>query len=402
MSNRSHLTPPSRALPALVGIVLLGVVGAATPARAQVSKTLSTPGPTSQAQKVYNLLCDLENASRTGSSKQTILGQHCEAHKEAYAGEYWVKVGDITAANGAVRRNPGFTEFDFGPGNYHATYQEPYVDYAVGFARDRFQYGEGIVGFSFHQSYPGAPVKSWDNCFPKSGHDAVWFSRVVDWQNNTTEYRQLLQDLSFAADKLQILQQAGVPVLFRPFHEMNKTAGHSPFWWAARDPAKYRQLWNITHDYLVKTRGLKNLIFVWSPYEWDGAYGGDPWAYYPGANRVDVVAVDIYNGNPYHPARFYTDLAGYNKPRMLAECDKMPVRWGDARYATVSEIDARPWTIWTIWGNSLIYEVGTTTPNDWNVSSGNKAIRDTYSYFSGYWRVLTGGANRTYNWSALR
>ncbi|WP_338080470.1 glycoside hydrolase family 26 protein [Corallococcus exiguus] len=365
-------------------------------ASAQVSRTLSTPGPTAQAQKVYNLLTDLENNSRNGGTKQTIMGQHCEAQKEAYAGEYWVKVGDLSG------RRPGFVEFDFGPGNYRNTYAEAYVDYAVGFARDRFIYGEGIVGFSFRMSYPGASVKSWPNNFRQSWMDYAWFGRVINWQANTAEYQALLRDLSFAADKLAYLQQQGVPVLYRPFHEMNKKGSASPFWWANQDPAQYKQLWNITHDYLVKTRGLKNLIFVWSPYEWDGTYGGDPWNYYPGNDRVDVVGVDIYHGNPYFPAQFYTGLAGYNKPRMLAETDKLPVRWGDSRYGTVSELDARPWALYSIWGDSLVYNLGTTSPNDWNVSSSHKAIKDTYGYYSTYWRVLTGGSNATYNWGALR
>jgi mannan endo-1,4-beta-mannosidase len=364
----------------------------ASPALAQVSKTLSTPGPTAQAQKVYNLLADLENNSRNGIRKQTIMGQHCEAQKESFAGEYWVKVGDITG------KRPGFVELDFGPGNYGSTYNAPYVDNAVGFARDRFIYGEGIAGFSFHQSYPGAGTKSWENTFRQGWMDSNWMGRVINWQANTSEYQALLRDLSFAADKLAYLQQQGVPVLFRPFHEMNKKGSASPFWWANQDPSQYKQLWNIAHDYLVKTRGLKNLIFVWCPYEWDGTYGGDPWNYYPGNDRVDVVAVDIYHGNPYFPAKFYDDLKGYNKPRMLGENDKLPVRWGDSRYGTVSEIDARPWVIWSVWGDSLLYNLGTKNPNDWNVSSNYKAIKDTYSHGN----VLTGGSNPNYNWGGLR
>ncbi|RYF46823.1 MAG: mannanase, partial [Cytophagaceae bacterium] len=212
-------------------------------------------------------------------------------------------------------------------------------------------------------------------------------------------YQALLSDLSFAADKLAILQQNNVPVLFRPFHEMNKKASASPFWWANQDPTQYKQLWNIMRNYLVNTRGLRNLIFVWCPYEWDGTYGGDPWNYYPGANQVDIVAVDIYHGNPYHPAQFYTGLQSYNKPRMLAETDKMPVRWGDSSYATVSEIDSRPWVIWSIWGDSLLYNLGTTNPNSWNVSSNNKAIKDTYNYYNTYWHTLS---STTFNWASLQ
>ncbi len=80
------------------------------------------------------------------------------------------------------------------------------------------------------------------------------------------------------------------------------------------------------HDYFVRTRNLRNLIFVWAPYGWDGDYGGEISGYYPGAQYVDIVGVDIYEGNPYFPGKFYADLGQYNKPRIIAENDKMPVR----------------------------------------------------------------------------
>ncbi len=372
--------------------------------RQNEAATSAGPAATGPARRVYALLRELERNARSGARKQTILGQHCQAQKEAKAGEYWHRVGDLTAAEGGPRRHPGFVEFDFGPGNYRPTYDAPYLEDGLAFARERFLKGEAIVGYCFHMSYPGAPEKSWDNCFPKSGMDDAWFARVVDERGDTPEYRGLLRDLAFAADRLESLQKDGVPVLLRPFHEMNKHRNHNPFWWSARDSAAYRALWGVAHRYLVQPRGLKNLLFVWSPYEWDGTYGTEPFAYYPGDDLVDIVAVDIYHGNPYFPAKFYEDLRRYDKPRAVAECDKMPVRWGDERFPdSVSELDARPWTIWTIWGECLVHAVGTKKPNEWNVSSRYKAVRDTYHYRTGdVWRVLSGGPGRTFDWSRLR
>ena len=303
-----------------------------------------TPSP--EAQNVYDFLTGMENNARNGI-KQTIMGQHSQLHKETYPGQYYDRVGTITGG-----KLPGFLDLDFGPGKYHSSYNEPYIQQGIDRAKSAWQNGDSIIGYAFHMSVPGSTTKAFEYDFPQSQHNAAWFDRTIDKAGNTIEYQRLIQDLSFAADKLQQFKDANVPILFRPFHEMNKLA--NPFWWANRDPSDFKQLWNITHEYLVEERGLDNLLFTWCPYEWDGTYGANPWEYYPGEDKVDIVGVDIYEGNPYFPAKFYNDMAYLNKPRVVGENNKMPARWGDGVFPqNVSEIDARPYVIWTIWGNLL-------------------------------------------------
>lgn len=139
----------------------------------------------------------------------------------------------------------------------------------------------GIVGMSFHQPYPGSPRKSWSSVLTQAEGrhpggdvsypvatlttDQAWFDRVVDWESDTPEYRALLADLGFLAAALSYFAAWDVPVLLRPYHEMN--SGWS--WWGGRTPASYRKLWRITYDYLVRTRGLHHLIFVWAPNAWN-------------------------------------------------------------------------------------------------------------------------------------
>ena len=94
-----------------------------------------------------------------------------------------------------------------------------------------------------------------------------------------------------------------------------------------------------------------------------------------------------------------------NKPRIVSETNKVPVRWGDGVFPqSVSEIDARPYVIWTMWGSLLELNLDESTPNQWNVSSNNKGIRDTYNYYStsdDIWRVLSGGPNGSFDFSFL-
>ena len=383
-------------------LMALAVTLTGTVASAQVSSVLSSShysgvSPSPEAQNVYDFLTGMENNARNGI-KQTIMGQHSQLHKEMYPGQYYDRVGTITGG-----KLPGFLELDLGPGKYHSSYNEPYIQQGINLAKTAWHNGDSIIGYAFHMSVPGSTTKAFEYDFPQSQHDAAWFDRTVDKAGNTIEYQRLIQDLSFAADKLQQFKDDDVPILFRPFHEMNKVA--NPFWWANRDPGDFKQLWNIAHQYLVEERGLDNLLFTWCPYEWDGTYGANPWEYYPGDDKVDIVGVDIYEGNPYFPAKFYDDMAYLNKPRVVGENNKMPVRWGDGVYPqNVSEIDARPYVIWSIWGSLLELNNDESTPNQWNTSSNNKAIRDTYNYFStndNIWRVLSGGPNGSFDFSFL-
>lgn len=94
-----------------------------------------------------------------------------------------------------------------------------------------------------------------------------------------------------AARVLLELQDAGVPVLWRPYHEMNGPW----FWWGGR-PGPLRALWRQLFDRLVHHHGLRNLVWVWNP---SSAYGSAlPFApFYPGHDVVDALAVDTYGGH---------------------------------------------------------------------------------------------------------
>ncbi len=86
---------------------------------------------------------------------------------------------------------------------------------------------------------------------------------------------------------LRQLKDAGIPVLWRPFHEMNETWN----WWGGRPGANGgAKIYQQMRDYF-DSQGLDNLIWVWNVQ--DNPAGG--WAsYYPGSNYVDVVSLDAW------------------------------------------------------------------------------------------------------------
>lgn len=80
-------------------------------------------------------------------------------------------------------------------------------------------------------------------------------------------------------------------VLFRPFHENTG----SWFWWGAEHCTadEYKALWQYTVTYLRDTKGVHNLIYVYSP----GTEAADAAAFaarYPGDEWVDVIGFDTY------------------------------------------------------------------------------------------------------------
>lgn len=371
------------------------------------------PDATAEARAVYALLARAEKAARAGRPSRTVIGQHVELHNERYnpaygdfrgakqPGYYYRKARDITG------RLPAFVELDLGPGygrpgwavgearSYSRSWpscrpQWGYVDDAVDLAvgvwaglprpadgsyRPSGTHTDcasgtevalphnggapaGLVGFSFHQPYPGSPVKGFAQTLCRNSpaaRDTGWFGRVVT--EGTAEHRELLRDLDFLADHLGYLAGRGVPVLLRPYHEMNTAPGHG-FWWAGQDPQAYRKLWRITYDHLVRRRGLHNLVFVWAPNSWEGPYGHEPWAYYPGGDLVDVVGVDDYSPGPEHPFGggawtevWYRGLERYARPRIVAESFHVPLNAHQPR-----TLERTPWVLWTVWGQALTYE----------------------------------------------
>jgi len=109
----------------------------------------------------------------------------------------------------------------------------------------------------------------------------------------TLTYARLHTEFEFIAEGLHRLQEKGIPVLFRPFHE--NTGGW--FWWGRRtlSPEEYQRLWRYTFNYFESTQGLENLIWVYGPST--SHYELIPETY-PGDDYVHVVGVSNYSCSP--------------------------------------------------------------------------------------------------------
>jgi len=99
------------------------------------------------------------------------------------------------------------------------------------------------------------------------------------------------------AGYLKQLRDARVPVLWRPFHEMNGIW----FWWCNKPGANgFKRLWIMMYDYYVNHHQLDNLIWVWNTNAPRNKAGDEAGAYedfWPGSEYVDVLAADVYHSD---------------------------------------------------------------------------------------------------------
>jgi len=137
----------------------------------------------------------------------------------------------------------------------------------------------GIVSFCWHWSSPtkGTPGE-WGTFYTKNTkYDLA--EALADKESE--DYIALIRDIDAIAVEVGKLQDAGVPILWRPLHE----ASGKWFWWGNSGPEAYKELWNLIYERLVNYHGLHNMIWVWN--------GGDV-DWYPGDDTVDIIGEDIY------------------------------------------------------------------------------------------------------------
>lgn len=143
-----------------------------------------------------------------------------------------------------------------------------------------------VLAFSWHWNAPAHLLNTADRPWWRGFYTkATTFDVAAALANpGSAEYALILRDIDTIALQLKKLAAAGMPVLWRPLHESEG----GWFWWGARGPEPFKQLWRLLYQRLTEHHGLHNLIWVLT--------SEDP-AWYPGDDVVDVVGVDAYPRN---------------------------------------------------------------------------------------------------------
>ncbi|MFN8206976.1 MAG: glycosyl hydrolase [Bacteroidales bacterium] len=153
----------------------------------------------------------------------------------------------------------------------------------------------------------------------------------------TEIYKNWARQVDTIAVYLKQLQEAKVPVLWRPYHEMNGDW----FWWGERvgkysTADIYRQLF----DRLVNIHHLNNLVWVWNV-DRPGKPIRQFRNFYPGNDYLDILSLDVY-GSDFNQAYYDSLLVlAKGKPLLFGEVGQPPL---------TPILDKQPlWTSWVIW-----------------------------------------------------
>ncbi len=176
--------------------------------------------------------------------------------------------------------------------------------------------------------------------------DQQWADLLTDGTEINTRWKEQVDVIAFF---LKQLQDANVPVIWRPYHEMNGDW----FWWGYREGDKgYRALYRMLYDRLVNHHHLNNLLWVFNANEL-GSSNVKPYAdFYPGKEYVDILATDIYSSK--------YNVLNYDELRKVA--DGKPIAWGECGMMPTPEIcrEQPEWVWFMTWAEWF------DTANDYN------------------------------------
>jgi mannan endo-1,4-beta-mannosidase len=200
-----------------------------------------------------------------------------------------------------------------------------------------------IVTLMWHQGRPtDDPPFDWKESIMGKLTDAQWTELTTP---NTELNKRWLAQIDVIAGYLKQLQDAHVPVLWRPYHEMNGVW----FWWGNKKGSDgIAKLWKMMYDRYTNYFHLNNLIWVWGAnglrdIPMDEAYTYKD--YYSGANYVDILGADVYHFD--YEQKDYIELKelAHGKLMALTEVGELPNQ---------AVLSAQPeWTYFMVWTNFL-------------------------------------------------
>jgi mannan endo-1,4-beta-mannosidase len=91
--------------------------------------------------------------------------------------------------------------------------------------------------------------------------------------------------------------------------------GDAWFWWGAKGPQAFKDLWHLMYHELTDVKGLHNLIWEFT----SSAAQGNHLDWYPGDDVVDMVGLDVYTDPAANmEGQWHDTLQFYNGRKLLA------------------------------------------------------------------------------------
>lgn len=254
--------------------------------KAEIKPVLSNPNASEEAKVLYEYIFETyHNGIISGQQESTWMGS------ENYEFDYiYEKTGKYPAIRGLDYMNDDF-------------------DGVNRRAEEWYKKG-GIVTICWHCGSDFS--HSWDECMK---------TEIADWDKalteGTAEYDALIAGMDKGAEALAKLRDKNIPVLWRPFHELDG----GWFWWGKGGADNFVKLWRIMYDRYTNYWKLDNLIWVLG-YSGNGR-NYDKW--YPGDEYVDIVGADSYNdGSNAELYKKVDEAVIKNVPICFHECGRIP------------------------------------------------------------------------------
>ncbi|MGC4087389.1 MAG: glycosyl hydrolase [Polyangiaceae bacterium] len=252
----------------------------------KADSTLVNPNASEGAQRLMSYLAD-QYGNRLISGQQGI--------------GYVPGIAKLTGREPAL---VGFDLMDYSPSRVARGARSHEIEDAIAWWQKR----HGIVAVCWHWNAPSKLYddsgREWWRGFYTSATSFDLEAALADTES--ADYKLLVSDIDAIAEQLQRLEDAGVPVLFRPLHE----ASGGWFWWGAKGAGPYLELWRLLFDRLTRVHQLDNLIWVWN---------GQAASFYPGDATVDIIGEDVYAGE----RNYSPQLARYQQAQAYTHAHKL-------------------------------------------------------------------------------
>lgn len=253
----------------------------------EVSAELVNENASEETRRLMSYLCDMYGT-------KILSGQYCDTG--GFGKEFQI-IKKVTGKTPAVL---GLDFMEYTPSRVENGSEGNATELAV----QHWENG-GIVTFCWHWNAPSKYLTGqWYSGF-YTEYTNIDLAKIMNGEDEEG-YELLMQDIDAIAKQLSVLQEAGVPVLWRPLHE----ASGGWFWWGASGPEAYKKLYLLLYDKLTNEYGLNNLIWVWNGQDAD---------WYPGDEYVDIIGEDIYPGERVYTSQInkYLEAVNYTQAHKM-------------------------------------------------------------------------------------
>jgi len=224
--------------------------------------------------------------------------------------------------------------------------------------------GKMVVMLCWHTVQPDAPEDSGYAAMSRFSSTSPYPTAKIDsiLKPGTALNVEHMKRLTVAGRYLKSLDSAGIPVIWRPYHENNGAF----FWWGQQP--RFKELWQQMYGYYTDSLKLNNLLWAYSMC-WFGE--GDRWidSLYPGHRYVDILGADIYAGS------YGQDYQSWIYGTLLSKAEGRPI--GITENGTMPDVPVLKYTqpkwaffcTWwgyevdTLWKNAYYHPAGYTLQN---------------------------------------